>query len=94
MKSALYYWHREARSSNAEIDYVIQQGADIVPVEVKAGTKGQMQSMYLFMAERQLKKGIRVSLENFAMYTQVETVPMYAVRRLVQTPYDGRKADS
>ena len=84
MKSPLYYWHREARSSNAEIDYVIQQGADIVPVEVKAGTKGQMQSMYLFMNERKLKKGIRVSLENFAEYDRVQTIPMYAVRRLVQ----------
>jgi predicted AAA+ superfamily ATPase len=84
MKSPLYYWHREARSSNAEIDYVIQQGADIVPVEVKAGTKGQMQSMYLFMDERKLKKGIRVSLENFTEYSRAQTIPMYAVRRLVQ----------
>jgi uncharacterized protein len=84
MKSPLYYWHREARSSNAEIDYVIQQGADIVPVEVKAGTKGQMQSMYLFMGERKLKKGIRVSLENFTEYDRVQTIPMYAIRRLVQ----------
>jgi hypothetical protein len=82
MKSALYYWHREARGSNAEVDYVIQRGADIVPVEVKAGTKGQMQSMYRFMNERKLKKGIRVSLENFAEYDRVETIPLYAVQRL------------
>jgi predicted AAA+ superfamily ATPase len=84
VKPALYYWHREARGSNAEVDYVIQQGSEIVPVEVKAGTKGQMQSMYLFMDERKSQKGIRVSLENFAQYDRVQTIPLYAVRRLVQ----------
>jgi predicted AAA+ superfamily ATPase len=58
----LHYWHREARGSNAEVDYVIQQGAEIVPVEVKAGTRGQMQSMYRFMDERGFPRGIRVAL--------------------------------
>jgi len=62
----LYYWHRETRGSNAEVDYVIQQGTEIVSIEVKAGTKGQMQSMFLFMDER----GIRVSLENFSTFLQ------------------------
>lgn len=55
-----------------------------MPVEVKAVTKGQMQSLYLFMDERQLKKGIRVSLENFAEYNRVQIIPVYAVLRLVQ----------
>ena len=84
MKPALYYWHREARGSNAEVDYVIQQGADIVPIEVKAGTRGQMQSLYRFMSERGLQNGVRVSLENFAQYDRIQAVPMYAVRRLAQ----------
>lgn len=84
MKPALFYWHRESRGSNAEIDYVIQQGTEIVPIEVKAGTKGQMQSMFLFLNERSLKKGIRISLENFADYDRIQTIPMYAIHRLVQ----------
>jgi hypothetical protein len=37
-RPTLHYWHREARGSNAEVDSMIQQGAEIVPVEVKAGT--------------------------------------------------------
>jgi predicted AAA+ superfamily ATPase len=83
-RPALYYWHREARGSNAEIDYVIQQGATIMPVEVKAGTKGQMQSLYRFIDERGLKKGIRVSLENFGEYDRIQTVPLYAIRHLLR----------
>ncbi|HMG11043.1 MAG TPA: AAA family ATPase [Mucilaginibacter sp.] len=43
-QESLYFWHREAKSSNAEVDYVIQQQENIVPIEVKSGKKGSMQS--------------------------------------------------
>jgi uncharacterized protein len=78
----LHYWHREARSSNAEVDYVIQAGNTTLPVEVKAGTKGQMQSIRLFMAERGLSKGTRVSLENFGTLGDIDILPLYAIRHL------------
>lgn len=78
----LHYWHREARSSQAELDYVIQVGTDVLPIEVKSGTSGRMRSMHLFLAERGLKLGIRSSLENFSRYGSIETVPLYAVWRL------------
>jgi uncharacterized protein len=80
----LYYWHREARSSNAEVDYVIQQGNTIVPVEVKSGIRGSMQSMHLFLAERQLQRGVRLSHENFSSYETIETTPLYAAMNLVK----------
>lgn len=84
-RPGLYYWHRESRGSNAEVDYVIQQGTAIVPVEVKAGTRGHMQSMMLFMKERGLEKGVRVSLEHFSGYGRIEVIPLYAVGRLART---------
>ncbi|MBC8346346.1 MAG: AAA family ATPase [Candidatus Marinimicrobia bacterium] len=79
----LYYWHRESKSSNAEIDYVIQHGNNIMPIEVKAGTKGQMQSMHLFLKEKNLKKGIRISMENFGRYGAISIVPLYAVKSML-----------
>jgi len=79
----LYYWHREARSSNAEIDYIIQQRDKIVPIEVKAGTKGQMQSMFLFLKQKHLKYGIRLSMENFSKHGSIYSVPLYATKSLV-----------
>ena len=79
---ALYYWHREARSSNAEVDYILQKGAEIIPIEVKSGSKGQMQSLHLFLTERNLSEGIRVSMENFTEYGAIMTVPLYAVSRI------------
>ena len=76
---SLYYWHREAKSSNAEVDYVIPISQEIVPVEVKSGTKGAMQSLYLFLQEKNLNKGIRISNENFSIYNTIEVYPLYAV---------------
>lgn len=78
----LYYWHREAKSSNAEVDYIIQVGSQILPIEVKAGTKGSMQSLRIFMDLKNTKKGIRVSQENFSTYQNIEVYPLYAIANL------------
>ena len=90
LKPALYYWHREAPSSSAEVDYVVQRGTEIIPVEVKAGTKGRMQSLYRFVAEKQASYGVRTSLENFSRLSanvgdktiNVDVIPLYAISGL------------
>ena len=79
---SLYYWHREARNSNAEVDYVIPVLQQVVPVEVKAGNKGSMQSLFLFLQEKKLKRGVRISTENFSVYDSIEVYPLYAVENL------------
>lgn len=81
-KSGLYYWHREAKSSNAEVDYLIQSGESILPLEVKGGTKGEMQSIRLFMSERKLNKGMRISMENYATLGDIDILPLYAINKL------------
>lgn len=83
-KPQLFYWHRQERGSNAEVDYVIRQGDEIVPVEIKSGYSGKMQSMRLFMKEKNLKRGIRCSLENFGRDGTIEIVPLYAISTLVR----------
>ena len=83
IRPQLFYWHREARASNAEVDYVIQRGEEIVPIEVKAGTKGGMRSLFLFLEEKGVKSGVRLSHENFARMDKVDVMPIYAVETLV-----------
>ncbi|MCD4709971.1 MAG: ATP-binding protein [Bacteroidales bacterium] len=80
----LYYWHREALNSNAEVDYLIQKNSDIVPIEVKSGTKGSMKSMHLFLQEKGQKYGCRFSLENFAEYHKIKVFPLYAYTNTAQ----------
>jgi hypothetical protein len=81
-KPSLHYWHREARASNAEVDYVVQQGSKIIPVEVKAGTRGQMQSMQLFLCERDFDQGICLGPSNFRRHKNIHFVPIYAAGQL------------
>ena len=78
----LYYWHRETASSNAEVDYVIQNEENIIPIEVKSSQKGSMQSMYRFMEEKKRKKGIRISLENFSQIGNILIIPLYAISNI------------
>lgn len=81
-KTNLYYWQREAKNSQAEVDYVIQKQDKIIPIEVKSGTKGSMQSMYLFLEEKKIDFGIRFSLENFSEMEKIKIIPLYAVGNL------------
>lgn len=84
----LYYWHREALNSHAEVDYLIQLHQEIIPIEVKAGTKGSMQSLFLFLHEKKRPFGIRFSLENYSSYEKVFSYPLYAVGELTQERND------
>jgi len=78
LPAELYYWQREKAGSTAEVDYITQIGQDIIPVEVKAGTKGAMQSMFLFLQEKQKQYGIRCSMENFGKFQNIKIYPLYA----------------
>jgi uncharacterized protein len=81
-KKQLFYWHREKRGSSAEVDYVIEMNGKPVPVEVKSGSTGKMQSMHRFLDEKKAPWGIRFSLENFSGYGKVRVIPLYAVSNL------------
>jgi hypothetical protein len=41
------------------------------------------------MNEKNLKKGVRTSLENFAHYENIDVFPMYAISNLVQKTDNG-----
>lgn len=81
-KPQLYYWHREKRGSNAEVDYLIQKDNTILPLEVKSGTQGKMQSLRIFLLEKEIPNGVRISLENFNHYENIFVFPLYAVQNI------------
>jgi predicted AAA+ superfamily ATPase len=83
-REQLYYWHREARSSNAELDYVIQKDTEIIPVEVKSGIRGKLQSMNIFLEERNLKKGICFSPNNFYQSASISYMPIYMAGQITK----------
>ena len=63
VRPALYYWLREGKKNNAEIDYLLQINSGIVPVEVKAGTSGALKSLHRFVAEKGAPLAVRFDLQ-------------------------------
>ncbi len=60
MNPELYYWLRQAENSEAEVDYVIQHGPKVIPLEVKAGEAGALKSLHLFINLKKLSLAVRV----------------------------------
>ncbi len=82
--SKLYYWYRSG--ANAEIDYVINNNSMILPIEVKASSKGSMQSLHQFLnIFTSVKFGFRISLENFNTYKNIRVFPVYAINLIYKS---------
>ena len=80
----LYYWQRETRGGEAEIDYVIQQEANIVPIEVKSGRGTAMRSMKSFLENHsESTYGIRFSTNNYSIHEKIHSYPLYAVAKII-----------
>jgi len=84
----LFCWQRsaspDASKGNAQVDFLVQKGSSIIPIEVKSGTQGSMRSLRLFMKEKHIERGVRTSLENFGRYEDIEVYPLYAIGNLVR----------
>ncbi|MBI3535926.1 MAG: ATP-binding protein [Deltaproteobacteria bacterium] len=91
----LYYWERIEKSASAEVDYVIVQGPQVVPVEVKAGKTGTLKSLHFFMASKKFPIAVRFnadqpsvcrvnasSLSIPAHSYELVSLPLYLVQQL------------
>jgi predicted AAA+ superfamily ATPase len=72
----LLYWKND---NTAEVDFVIQKGVDVIPVEVKAGVRVRSKSLGIFMEKYKCPYGIRISKKNFGFENGIKAVPLYAV---------------
>jgi hypothetical protein len=55
----LFYWQREG-GRPGEIDFLIQAGGRIVPIELKSGASGAMKSLHQFMFDKKLQLAVRI----------------------------------
>jgi predicted AAA+ superfamily ATPase len=58
---SLWYWTRHRHGAEAEVDYLVQHGTEVVPIEVKAGATGTLRSLHRFVAEKRARLAVRVS---------------------------------
>lgn len=86
-KAQIFYWSREQKNSNAEVDYLINFGSQIVPIEVKSGSTGRLKSLHMFLEEKNCPLGVRISEKQLSMNQNVLSIPFYLIselKRLVQ----------
>jgi len=81
-RANLFYWQRDTRGSQAEVDYLITVGDKIVPIEVKSGKSGRLKSLHIFMKQHRTDLGIKLSQEEFDTSSAIWTVPLYLIEQL------------
>ena len=79
IKPKLFYWARESKNSNAEIDYIMELRNRIVPIEVKSGSTGKMKSLKMFMDIYGIDKGIKISQAMHKDKEMIISLPFYAI---------------
>jgi predicted AAA+ superfamily ATPase len=58
----LHYWLREGKTTNAEVDFVVELGEKILPIEIKSGASGTMRSLHQFAAIKNTSVALRFDL--------------------------------
>lgn len=90
----LFYWQRTG-GRQGEIDYIIQHGNHVVPLEVKSGKAGSMKSLHHFMAQKGCDFAVRCNInqplvENLEIKTtsgkqvsyRLLSIPVYMTERI------------
>ncbi|MGE0018959.1 MAG: ATP-binding protein [Draconibacterium sp.] len=81
----LHYWSREAKSSSAEVDYLIEKNGAILPVEVKSGKSGKLKSLHLLLSEYpHISEAFVLNENNYGDITEqrLHFKPLYYVMNL------------
>lgn len=82
-KAELYFWKRKAKNSLAEVDYLIQQGEQILPIEVKSKHGTTLRSLHSFFdTHPNTLSGIRFSSLNYSIIDKLDSRPLYSVASL------------
>lgn len=85
MRNTLFYWQREVRGSEAEIDYLSIMNGDVIPIEVKAGKGSTLKSLHSFLSSHPKSPyGIKMSLAERSKFEKIVSIPLYAAFEIVE----------
>lgn len=73
-KHTLYYWTGKEES---EVDFVMQYGSDIVPIEVKSGKNVKAKSLNIFREKYFPKISIRFSMKNSRLDNNILNISLF-----------------
>jgi predicted AAA+ superfamily ATPase len=75
------YWANEA-PARAEIDFIIQLGTQIIPIEVKSSTNLKAKSLRVYREKFHSQIEIRASLADYKKTDDLYDIPLYALSNL------------
>ena len=78
------FWVRDAKNSQAKVDFLIRYKSHLLPIEVKTGNNAKLRSLHLFMDESKEKMALR--LWNGPMTSDVVTTQKGKVFTLFNIP--------
>lgn len=71
---SLYYWESDY---TAEVDFLLEGNAGVIPLEVKSGENVRARSLSVFMGKYQPAYAVRISRKNFGYENSIKSVPLY-----------------
>lgn len=75
IEQSVFYYSKE--NSPLEIDFMIQHGSDIVPIEVKSEENLKSKSLSAFLQQNENMHGIRFSMSPYREQEKMTNVPLY-----------------
>lgn len=75
----IYYW---TSGNTSEVDFVIQHGELVVPVEVKSGLNVRSRSMRVYREKYNPPAAIRFSMQNLRLDKGLLNIPLYLIDQL------------
>lgn len=76
----IYYWTND--NSTTEVDFVIQNDEEIIPIEVKSGTNLKSVSFKFFCEKYKPTKAIRTSLSDYKDEEWMTNLPLYSINSI------------
>ncbi len=70
-----YYWES---ARGAEVDFIIQRGGRLIPIEVKSADNTRAKSLKIYIDTYKPDYAIKISAKNFAFEDNKKVVPLYA----------------
>ena len=77
----MLYYFQYYSDKTGEIDLVLQNGTEIIPIEAKGGEEKSAPSFKRYIAERHPKYAIRFSKRGYRKDGAITNIPLYLVRK-------------
>ena len=75
-KHTLFYW---TGGEESEVDFIMQYGSEIVPIEVKSGTNVNAKSLKIFREMYSPKISVRFSLRNIRLDNDLQNISLFKI---------------